>query len=340
MVSTLDPGAQQPGPAPDDLLVPTREGWYCPLGDFHIDPRSAVARAVITHAHADHARRGHGAYLAAADGAGVLRARLGAIALQTLRYAEPLSLGGVQISLHPAGHILGSAQVRVAHRGRVWVVSGDYYLSAHAGDHNPTCPPFEPQRCDCFITESTFGLPLYRWQPQAVVLQSINAWWQDNARAGRTSVLLAYSLGKTQRLLAGLNPAIGPLAVHPSVPALNAAYAAAGVGLPATRTWATLEGQADRGQALWIVPPGATERLMLSDAGCRVALASGWMQLRRARQAARGSDAFVLSDHADWPGLLSAIEATGASRVIVTHGPSDALTRWLKAGGRETQQVD
>lgn len=160
----------------DDLIVRRPEGLYCPQGDFHIDPWRPVARAVITHAHADHARRGHGAYLATAVSQGLLRARLGAINLQGLAYGEAVHLNGVRVSLHPAGHVLGSAQVRLEHAGRVWVASGDYFTSGHAADANPTCAAFEPVRCDCFITESTFGLPIYRWPPQAQVLAQINAW--------------------------------------------------------------------------------------------------------------------------------------------------------------------
>jgi putative mRNA 3-end processing factor len=165
----------------EDLVVQRPEGLYCPAGDFHIDPWRPVARAVITHAHADHARRGHGAYLASAPGAGVLRARLGDITLQPLAYGEGVDVGGVRVSLHPAGHVLGSAQVRLEHRGQVWVASGDYFLSGHAGDHNTTCAPFEPVRCHCFITESTFGLPVYRWRPQREVLAQVDDWWRANA---------------------------------------------------------------------------------------------------------------------------------------------------------------
>ncbi|HEY2977122.1 MAG TPA: DNA ligase-associated DEXH box helicase, partial [Burkholderiaceae bacterium] len=183
-----------------DLIVLRPEGLYCPAGDFHIDPWRPVARAVITHAHADHARSGHGAYLATALSEGVLRSRLSAdITLQGLAYGEPVTLNGVRVSLHPAGHVLGSAQVRVEQHGRVWVASGDYFASGVADDVNATCAPFEPVRCHCFITESTFGLPIYRWRAQAAVQREINAWWQANAQAGRASLLLGYSFGKAQR---------------------------------------------------------------------------------------------------------------------------------------------
>ncbi len=320
-----------------DLVVATREGLYCPAGDFHIDPWRAVPRAVITHAHADHARRGHGAYLAAADGAGVLRARLGALNLQALAYGEPVTVGGVRVSLHPAGHVLGSAQVRLEHRGRVWVVSGDYHASAHDGDHNPTCAPLEPQRCEVFITESTFALPVYRWRPQREVMAEVNAWWQANAAVGRVSLLLGYSLGKAQRLLAGLEPGTGPIVVHDAVETINAAYRAAGVALPPTLPLAQLgEGlaPAQAARALVIAPPATAGKGWPAALGRpAVAFASGWMQLRGTRRRRGLGRGFVLSDHADWPGLLRTIAATGASRVIVTHGHEAALVRWLREQG-------
>ena len=322
-------------PAEDDLIVLRPEGLYCPPGDFFIDPWRPVVRAVVTHAHADHARPGHGAYLASAVSDGVLRARLGAdIALQGLAYGEAVTLGaGVRVSLHPAGHVLGSAQVRVEHRGRVWVASGDYFVSGVDGDVNATCAPFEPVRCDCFITESTFGLPIYRWRAQREVLAEINAWWQANADAGRASLLLGYSLGKAQRLLAGLDPAIGPIVVHGAVQPLNDAYRAAGVALPATRTIDELP-RAELRRAIAIAPPavqGSAWARRLGEAGD--AFASGWMQLRGARRRQGVDRGFVLSDHADWPGLQRAIAATGAERVIVTHGYEAVMVRWLQERG-------
>jgi putative mRNA 3-end processing factor len=315
-----------------DLVVARPEGLYCPPGDFYIDPWRQVARAVITHAHADHARRGHGAYLASAVGENVLRARLGDITLQTLPYGQAVHLGGVRVSLHPAGHVLGSAQVRLEHAGRVWVVSGDYFASG-LGDSNPTCAPFEPVRCDCFVTESTFGLPIYRWPAQATVLAQIDAWWQANADAGRASLLLAYSFGKAQRLIAGVDSRIGPIAVHGAVQALNSAYRASGVALPPTSLLEDLPPASLR-RALVVAPPAVhgsawARRLgALSDG-----FASGWMQLRGARRRQGVDRGFVLSDHADWPGLQSAIVATGAERVIVTHGFEDVMVRWLQQQG-------
>ena len=271
--------------APADLVVQRPQGLYCPPGDFYIDPWRPVARAVITHAHADHARRGHGAYLATAISAGVLRARLGAIALQGLAYGETVRINGVAVSLHPAGHVLGSAQVRLEHAGQVWVASGDYFTSGHTHDINHTCAPFEPVRCHTFITESTFGLPIYRWQPQHVVMAGINHWWQANAAAGRASLLLGYSFGKAQRLLAGVDAAIGPIVVHGAVEPLNQAYRAAGVPLPPTCLLDQVPDKALLRRALVVAPPAVlgsawARRLgELSDA-----FASGWMQLRGARR--------------------------------------------------------
>ncbi len=324
--------------AGEELIVLRPEGLYCPAGDFHIDPWRPVARAVLTHAHADHARVGHGAYLATAISEGVLRSRLGAsIALQGLAYGEAVEMNGVRVSLHPAGHVLGSAQVRVEHRGEVWVASGDYFASGIDGDVNATCAPFEPVRCDCFITESTFGLPIYRWRAQRDVLAEINAWWQANAADGRASLLLGYSFGKAQRLLAGLEAGIGPIVAHGAVETLNAAYREAGVALPMTQRIDDVP-RDELKRALAIAPPavqGSAWAKRLGDASD--AFASGWMQLRGARRRQGVDRGFVFSDHADWPGLQSAIAATAAQRVIVTHGYEAVMVRWLTEKGLNAQ---
>ncbi|WP_019560891.1 ligase-associated DNA damage response exonuclease [Caldimonas manganoxidans] len=314
-----------------DLVVWRPQGLYCPAGDFYIDPWRPVQRAVLTHAHADHARAGHQHYLAAAPGAGVLRERLGDISLQTLAYSEVLRIGAVSVSLHPAGHVLGSAQVRLEHRGEVWVVSGDYKLDADG-----TCAPFEPVRCHCFITESTFGLPIYRWPSPARVLDEIRSWWAANAAEGRPSLLYAYSLGKAQRLLHGLREGPGPLVVHPSVAAVNRAYVAAGVCLPPTLTLGPDLTAETLARALVIAPPAASRsgwahRLGDARDGC----ASGWMLLRGTRRRQGVDRGFPLSDHADWPALLQAIGDSGAARVIVTHGYEAAMVRWLQERGWE-----
>jgi putative mRNA 3-end processing factor len=319
-----------------DLIVQRPEGLYCPQGDFYIDPWRPVERAVVTHAHADHARPGHRAYLAAAPAEGVLRARLGAdLPLQTVPYGERLPLpGGVTLSLHPAGHVLGSAQVRIAWRGRVWVASGDYKVAPDA-----SCAAFEPQRCEVFVTESTFGLPVYRWRPDAELFAAIAAWWAANAAAGRASLLGCYSFGKAQRILAALDASAGPIVVHGALEPINAAYRAAGVRLAPVRTVAEVEAaegaRAARAlyrRALVLAPPaalaGAWARRFGADA--QTALASGWMLLRGARRRGGYDRGFALSDHADWPGLLDAVAATGCERVIVTHGSVAVLVRYLR----------
>lgn len=321
--------------AAPDLIIARPEGLYCTAGDFYIDPWRPVERAVITHGHADHAHPGHARYLAHDDSAGVLRARLGTdISLQTLPYGEVIDHGGVRLSLHPAGHVLGSAQVRLEHAGRVWVASGDYKTQADG-----TCAPFEPVRCDTFITESTFGLPIYRWPPQAALLAEINAWWRANAAQGRPSVLLCYAFGKAQRILHGVDSGIGPIVVHGALEPFNEAYRAAGVALPRTSR-VTDPGVDARmlATALVLAPPSVRNSpWMRRFPGYADAFASGWMQLRGARRR-RGVDrGFVLSDHADWPGLQHAIRATGAQRVFVTHGSVAVMVRWLREQGLQAQ---
>ena len=326
-----------------DLVIARPEGLYCPPGDFYIDPWRPVARSVITHGHGDHARTGNGAYLCAAPGAGILRARLGAdIALQTLAYGERLDHHGVTLSFHPAGHVLGSAQVRLEFRGEVWVASGDYKVEADG-----TCAAFEPVRCHTFITESTFGLPIYRWQPQAEIFEGINQWWRENLAAGRASVLFCYAFGKAQRILHGIDDSIGPILAHGAVEPLNRVYRAEGVRIPETQYAGDFK-KTDPAlrEALIIAPPSAGGSTWMRRFGdYSDAFASGWMRLRGTRRR-RGVDrGFVLSDHADWPGLLWAIEQTGAERVMVTHGSVGVLVRYLRerglnAAGFETQYGD
>ncbi len=321
--------------ATNDLIIARPQGLYCPPGDFYIDPWRPVERAVITHAHADHARMGHTHYLAQHDSEGTMRTRLGAdITLQTLAYGEAITHHGVRLSLHPAGHVLGSAQVRLEHGGQVWVASGDYKL-----EDDGTCAPFEPVRCDTFITESTFGLPIYRWPSQPELLEGINAWWRANVQAGRASVLLCYAFGKAQRILHGVDASIGPIVVHGAVEPLNAVYRAAGVSLaPTLRVTDDGVDAALLKTALVLAPPSAQGTPWLKRFGnYSDAFASGWMQLRGARRR-RGVDrGFVMSDHADWPGLQRAIGATGAERVFVTHGSVAVLVRWLRENGLDGQ---
>ncbi|AAZ35491.1 ligase-associated DNA damage response exonuclease [Pseudomonas savastanoi pv. phaseolicola] len=318
-----------------DLVVARPEGLYCPPGDFYIDPWRPVERAVITHAHGDHARTGNQHYLSAASGEGILRSRLGQdINLQTLEYGETITHHGVKLSLHPAGHVLGSAQVRLEYQGEVWVASGDYKV-----EPDGTCAAFEPVRCHTFITESTFGLPIYRWAPQSQIFEGINEWWRGNAAQGKASVLFAYSFGKAQRILHGIDSQIGPILVHGAVEPLNRVYREGGIRIPETQYAGDFK-KTDPAlrQALILAPPSAGGGSWMKRFGeYSDAFASGWMMLRGTRRR-RGVDrGFVLSDHADWPGLLWAIEQTGAERVMVTHGSVGILVRYLRELGLDAQ---
>jgi putative mRNA 3-end processing factor len=318
-----------------DMVVVRKEGLYCVPGQFYIDPWRPVDRAVITHAHGDHARVGHARYLAASPGVGVLRSRLGEIQVDSVEYGERVVHNGVTISLHPAGHVLGSSQVRMECGGEVWVASGDYKV-----EPDRTCAPFEPVRCHTFITESTFGLPIYRWDPEQEVLAEINRWWRANAEEGRCSVVFAYAFGKAQRILAGLDASIGPIVCHGAVEPLNKVYRAGGVALPDTLMVGDID-KARLKRALVLAPPSSANSPWMKRFGdYSDAFASGWMLLRGARRR-RGVDrGFVLSDHADWPGLMGAIRATHAERVIVTHGSVPVMVRWLCQNGLDAAGFD
>jgi len=314
----------------ETLIRETPEGLYCEAGDFHVDPWLPVPRAVVTHAHADHAKPGCGRYLAAEDGRAVLECRLGASALiDTLGYGESIALAAVRVSLHPAGHILGSAQVRIEHRGEVCVVSGDYKT-----DPDPTCRRFELVRCHTFVTESTFGLPIFRWPAEAALWQSMNEWWRTNASDGRASVVFAYALGKAQRVLAGLDAGIGPIFCHGGVAAMNDAYRQAGAALPNATYVGAATDRRNWGGALILAPPSAMGSVWLRRFGdLSSAFVSGWMLLRGARRRRTVDRGFALSDHADWPALQHVIRATGAEQVFVTHGHVLPMVRWLNEQG-------
>jgi putative mRNA 3-end processing factor len=318
--------------ANSELIEATDRGLYCAAGDFYIDPWQPVDRAVITHAHGDHAHAGCQQYLTTQAGEELLRLRVGSDAsIQTAAYGEALTLGRTRVSLHPAGHILGSAQVRVESADETWVVSGDYKI-----EPDSTCDPFEPIRCHTFVTESTFGLPIYRWLPQAGVFADVHAWWRANQEVGKASLVFAYALGKAQRLLAGLDREAGPIFTHGAVEKVNAAYTAAGIHLPFARHVSTVERGDSWNRALIVAPPSARGTPWTRRFGAvSTAFLSGWMQIRGTRRRRAVDRGFVLSDHADWPGLLGAIKATGAERVRVTHGYAPVLARWLAEQGIE-----
>jgi putative mRNA 3-end processing factor len=268
---------------------------YCAAGDFYIDPWRPVERALITHA-----RAGMAHYLTVSEGAEVLRARIGRDApLSTAAYGEAIRLGDASVSFYPAGHILGSAQIRIESRGLVWVVSGDYKTVADS-----TCAQFEPIRCHCFVTEATFALPIYRWKAQEDVFAEIDDWWKSNREQGKASILYGYALGKAQRMLAGIDPSIGPIFTHGAVERMTQIYRSAGVNLPATQ-YAMTAAKNDFAGSLILAPPSSNGSTWVRRFGdFSTALASGWMQVRGARRRRAIDRGFVLSDHADWPGLL------------------------------------
>jgi putative mRNA 3-end processing factor len=259
----------------------------------------------------------------------------GAAQIDTAAYGEAVVHRGVKVSLHPAGHILGSAQVRVEHEGEVWVISGDYKIAPDA-----TCRPFESVRCHTFVTECTFGLPIYRWRPESEVTEDVNAWWRQNKDVGRVSVIFAYALGKAQRVIAGLDASIGPIYCHGAVQRMNDDYRAAGITLPATEYAGRGQEKRDWSGAIVIAPPSAIASPWLRKFGpVSTAFASGWMRIRGARRRRSVDRGFVLSDHADWPGLTFAISETGAERVLATHGRTTAMVRWLREQGIDASSL-
>ncbi len=319
------------------LLVPSDQGLYCPAGDFHIDPCHPVPRALITHAHGDHASPGSAAYLCADPGKLPLKLRVGNH-VETIGYGKKLKVGDAHVSFHPAGHVLGSAQIRVDVGGEVWVVSGDYKR-----DHDPTCEPFEVVPCHTFITESTFGLPVYRWQDSDLVVRQIAEWWQCNSSQGKPSLLLGYVMGKTQRIMASLAASgeiSGPLYAHGALQQMTQAYRASGIDLPQAPNPLDLPRNHDFSKSLIFAPPSALgSPWMQRFKNGVIGRASGWMRIRGRRRRLAIDKGFVLSDHADWPGLLRTIAESKAEHVIVTHGSTDILARYLQESGLKTETL-
>ncbi len=310
------------------LLTFTEKGIFCPAGGFYIDPWRPVERALITHGHSDHARWGHQSYLCTHAALPVIRHRLGAITAHGIAYGERRQIGDVTVSFHPAGHVPGSAQIRVEHRGEVWVVSGDYKV-----EDDGLSEPFEPLRCTAFISECTFGLPIFQWESQQKVAADIARWWAENQAAGQTSILAAYGLGKAQRLMAML-PDLGPILTHGAVEDTTRILRDQGYAIPpTTRIGAGFDIAAHPG-AMVIAPPSALGSAWARKLGPhQEAFASGWMALRGIRRRRGYGTGFVISDHADWPGLNRAIRETGAEKVFVTHGYTAPFQRWLTEQG-------
>ena len=319
------------------LLRTDADGLWCEAGGFHVDPWNPVPKAVITHAHSDHACHGCQAYLCADPCLPLLSERLGPDAIiQSLAYGASLGIGGVSVSFYPAGHILGSAQVRIEHRSEIWVVSGDYKLAP-----DPTCAPFEPIRCHTFVTESTFGLPIYRWPVEGEVIDSIHAWWRMNRERGKCSVLFAYPLGKAQRVLAALNAETGPIFCHGAIERMNRVYRSNGIPLPETHHPGDVPKNYAWREALVIAPPSAVGSPWMRRFGTlSTGFASGWMRIRGTRRRRSIDRGFVLSDHADWPGLQRAIAESGAECVLVTHGYRGPLVRWIEEHGLEARALE
>ncbi|MBB2148744.1 ligase-associated DNA damage response exonuclease [Pedobacter gandavensis] len=318
------------------LIKFTSKGIYCPKGDFYIDPWKPVHLAVTTHGHADHVKTGNQAYLCHELTKPILLQRLGLdLKIQTLAYGEQLQINGVNVSLFPAGHVIGSAQVRLAYKGEIYVVSGDYKVV-----YDGISTAFEPVKCHTFVSESTFGLPIYNWLPQQQVFDQISNWLSENWLQKKTSILTAYSLGKAQRLIKGLSGTGRKLYVHSAIANLNEAFIKAGVDLPETIRISPEISKSELQEGIVIVPPAVAEgRWIKSLMHPVTGVCSGWMQVRAARRW-RGSDAgFALSDHADWPGLLSAIQATEAEKVYVTHGYTAIFAKYLNEIGIAAEEV-
>ncbi len=313
-----------------ERIVLSPEGLYCPAGGFHIDPWRPVPVAVITHGHSDHSRVGMGQYHLARESLGILQWRLGEQHYVPHAYGEPFRLGDAVVSLHSAGHVLGSAQVRVEVDGEVWVASGDYKRQ-----HDPTCAPFEVVRCDVFITEATFGYPIYRWPDTTEVARELVAWREECASEGVAAILYCYALGKAQRVLAELRDLTDqPVWLHGAIDSGVSVYRDAGIDLAPTRRVTDAEPAASFAGQLVIAPPSAAgsawiRRFRRAQQG----FASGWMRIRGNRRRRNYDRGFVISDHADWPDLLRTVEECGARRVIATHGNSDALVRVLRERG-------
>ena len=318
------------------LLQFSSASIFCEQAKVHIDPWKPVELAILTHAHSDHARPGCKHYLAHKDSETVLRLRLGSdISLQTLEYGETFFHHGVKFSLHPAGHILGSAQIRVEYKGEVWVVSGDY-----KGQNDGFCQAFEPVKCNSFVTESTFGLPVYHWKSQDEVFKEIDEWIKGSFEKGRNAILMGYSLGKMQRLIRGLQPFEYPVYAHGAIFLINEALRNQGYPLPyiSPITPNLFKNKIER--SLILAPGSALNTPWINRfEPYSTGYCSGWMAIRGAKNRMPIDRGFVLSDHADWNELNTLIKATEAENIYVTHGFTSSFTRWLNENGYNAKEV-
>ena len=318
------------------LLVHTALGLYCPKADVYLDPWKPVKKAILSHGHADHARWGSSSYLCTPTAAPVIKYRLGDINLETLPFGEEKLINGVSFSFHPAGHILGSAQIKVSYKGEIVVFSGDYKTA-----NDGFSEAFEPVKCHTFITESTFGLPVYHWQDQKWVFNEMEEWCKNNRNNHHLSILYGYSLGKAQRILQGLPESVGPIFTHSTIEAVLNVMRNQGVSLKNTIPVNEHLTRADLLSGVIIAPPAVQNSNWLKKfEPIRNGVVSGWMSLRGARRRRNADKGFVLSDHADWEGLNEAISLTGAENVFVTHGYTDILSKWLIDKGLNAQPLE
>jgi len=314
------------------LLVFNDNGIYCQQADVYIDPWKPVNKAIITHGHADHSRWGHKQYITHHTNVPIIKHRLGKIQVTGKAYNETFTINNVTFSFHPAGHIIGSSQIRVEHKGEVWVCSGDYKI-----EDDGICVPYEPVRCHTFITECTFGLPAFSWAPQKEVFTAINSWWFANKSEQKTSILFGYSLGKAQRLLKYLDPSIGKIYTHGAIENMTEVLRPM-VNFPETTLVTKATTKEELKGNIILAPPSAHGSTWIRKMVPFVtAAASGWMTFRGARRRRAIDKGFVVSDHCDWQGLLQAIEATGAEKIISTHGYTDIFSRYLKELGYDAR---
>ena len=317
------------------LISFTDKGLYCAQGDFYIDPWKGVDRAVITHAHGDHARWGSKKYLSHHYTKPLMQARLGDNDYESIGWNEPIYINGVKLSLHPAGHMIGSSQVRLEYQGEVWVFTGDYKT-----EDDGISGAFEPVKCHTFITESTFGLPIYDWKPQQEIFNDMKAWIANNQSAGKTSVLLAYSLGKAQRILHTLAETTNVVYAHGAVYNMQLALKNAGFSFPEVERITPETPKEKLKGAVVLAPPSADGTpWMKKFSPHAVGVCSGWMQVRGNTRRRNADGGFALSDHADWKGLLEAVKATGATKVYATHGYQSVFSRYLTEIGIEAGEV-
>ena len=317
------------------LIQFTDRGLYCPQGGFFIDPWRPVDRAVITHGHSDHARWGNKSYLCHHHTLPILQLRLGPNHYQSVDWNEPVIMNGVKVSLHPAGHIIGSSQIRVEYLGEVWVVSGDYKC-----ENDGLSGQFEIVPCNTFITESTFGLPIYNWKPQQEIYADMQQWIKELNNDGKTAVLTAYSLGKAQRILQPISETGIPIFLHGAVYNVHRTLVDAGWKLPSAKR-VELDAPKESFKKSVVIVPGSAigSPWMKRFTPYAVGSCSGWMQVRGNVRRRNVDAGFALSDHADWNGLLQTIKATGAEKVFVTHGFQSAFSRYLNEIGIEAGEV-